>query len=668
MEAVRKRWMAVIISVALLAEAGLCLGGQGNEQGAVASPALDEPSSSDRQRLVRDGVAIEFELLPLSPDGQLTEGTLADVRFHISSAATGQPLAGLAPGVWMDPAQVREGAARDGRQLDCKARIGVYLKGVMGARPLLDLNSYYLLLLNKDPSISVIDPSISVGGITSTLSRIALKRTPMDWVASQDNKRLYVSLPDADEIAVIDTDSFQVLRYVSAGRNPVRVALQPDGHYLWVGNNATDEANSGVTVIDTRTLETVFNVPTGRGHHEIAFSEDSRYAFVSNRDSGTLSVFDIAERRHLRDIPTGPNPLSVAYSSLARAVYVADGKVGTISVIDARSLTVRKVIEAGQGLGPMRFTPDGRYGLVLNLLEDSALVIDAGNDQLIHTLQVSAEPYQLIFTRAYAYVRGLASSRVSMINLASMGQGKQPIVQAFEAGPSAPKLAGNLPLADSLTPARDEAAVFVVNPVDNTAYFYMEGMNAPMSGYLNRGHTSRAALVIDRSLRELRPGVFGARVKLPAAGKLDVAFMLNQPEMTHCFSTVVRQNPELEKLRAHVQIEFLFDSPTVPVGNEPVMARLRVVRGGSGAPWGGIKDLQIRYFLAPSSWPEVAVAQEVEAGIYEAPLYLKKVGAYYLHVRSASLQLDGDERSYASLRVLPSVRNVVERNPVEPGI
>ncbi|MCY1498597.1 PQQ-dependent catabolism-associated beta-propeller protein [compost metagenome] len=604
------------------------------------------------QRLVRDGVAIDFEARPLSPGDQLVEGTQADIRFRITDAASGQPLGGMTPGAWMDQAQALRG--RDGRLLDCKARIGIYLKGVMGARPMVDLNSYYLLLLNKDPSITVIDPSILVGGITSTLSRIPLKRPAMDWVADRENKRLYVSLPDAGEVAVIDTDSFSVTAYVAAGREPVRLALQPDGRYLWVGNNAGDERGSGVSVIDTRSLERVASLPSGHGHHEIAFSDDSRHAFVSNRDSGTVSVFDIARLTRLRDIATGPHPLSVAFSPLSQAVYVSDGKVGTISVIDARSLELRTTLQAHQGLGPVRFTADGRFGLALNSLADRALVIDAGSDRLIHELEVSPEPYQLMFTRAYAYVRGLASPKVSMINLASLGQGKQPIVQTFEAGPAAPKLAGELPLADSLARARDEDAVFVVNPVDNTAYFYMEGMNAPMSGYLNRGHTARAAMVVDRSLREVEPGLFTSRVTLPAAGAFDVAFMLNQPELTHCFSATVKANPALAKLRIAPQVQFLLDASTVQAGSS-VRARFRIVRGEGGEPWAGVDDLHVRYFLAPSSQQRQVKAQEVGEGVYEAPLELEQVGAWYLHVRSPSLGLDGADRAYTSLRAVSAV-------------
>ncbi|WP_449433006.1 cytochrome D1 domain-containing protein [Pseudomonas putida] len=630
--------------LALLIGAGLYLTGR-NPPLPLAEPA----ASGDSQRIVRDGVAIEFEARPVGAAGPLTEGALADVRFRISAAASGQPLGGAAPGAWLDPAQ----AGAD-RQLDCKARIGVYLKGVMGARPLLDLNSYYLLLLNKDPSITVIDPSISVGGITSTLSRIPLKRTPMDWVVSNTDKRLYVSLPDAGEVAVIDTDSFRVHAYIAAGREPVRVALQPDGRYLWVGNNASDGKGSGVTVIDTQTQQSVFSYPSGQGFHEISFSDDSRHAFVTNRDSGTLSVFDSTNLEHVRDIATGPQPLSAAYSALAQAVYVTDGKAGTISVIDARSMAVRKVISVGQGVGPMRFSPDGRFGLALDTLQDRVLVIDSADDRRVHALQVTPEPYQLTFTRAYAYVRGLASSRVSMINLATLGAGKAPIVQSFDAGPAAPKLAGSLPLANSMSPARDEAAVFVVNPVDNTAYYYMEGMNAPMSGYLNRGHTARAATVVDRSLREIEPGVFGGRIKLPGAGKFDMALLLNQPQIAHCFTVDVQQNPALARQRATAQVQFLFDAPTVNAGSAPVMARFRVVEGGTGLPWRGLEDVQVRYYRAPSSWQATAVAREVGEGIYEAPMNLQHAGAYYLQVQSSAAGLGGNGQSFASLRAVAS--------------
>ncbi|WLH37654.1 YncE family protein [Pseudomonas sp. FP2196] len=603
------------------------------------------------QTLARDGVTVDFKLQPLAADGKLREGEFADVQFRITDSASSQPLSGLAPGAWVDPETVAADKAQ-GRDQSCKSRVGMFLKSNIGARPLLDLNSYYLLVMNRDASIAVVDPSVSVGGITSTMARIELKQAPMDWVTPTDNKRVFVSMPTAGEVAVIDSEQFKVLDSIAAGSQPVRVALQPDERLLWVGNNASKTEESGVTVIDTQSLKTLKHLATGRGHHEISFSKDNRFAFVSNRDDGTVSVVDIASLKILKQVKTGSSPLSVAYSPLSGAVYVADGKDGTVTVIDGNSHAVRRVIPLQQGLGPMGFSADGRFGVVLNTVENRASIIDAANDSAIHDLDVSAEPYQVVFTKAYAYVRGLASPKVTMINLASLGEGRQPISQGFEAGPQPPRMAGDLPLASSLAVSRDDNAVFVVNPVDNTTYFYAEGMNAPMSGYPNRGQIARAAMVIDRSLREVSPGLYSSRVKLPAAGRFDVAFLLNQPNIIHCFAAQIEADGTVAKHLGQPKVEFLLDKTAVAL-NAPYVVRFRIVQGKQKIQRSGVKDVQLRYFLAPTSHPREVAAREVADGVYEAPVTLDRSGAWYLHVRAASLGAGFDDKTFASVRVAP---------------
>ncbi|MBV6821673.1 YncE family protein [Pseudomonas sp. PD9R] len=611
---------------------------------------VELPNTWTGQTLERDGVSVALNVRPLAEDGVLREGEFADVQFRVTDQASGQPLAGVAPGAWLDPETIAADQAQ-GRKQSCKSRVGVFLKSSIGARPLLDLNSYFLLVMNRDASVSVVDPSVSVGGITSTMARIDIKQPPMDWVTPRDNKRVFISMPTAGEVAVIDSEQFKLLDSVTAGSNPVRVALQPDERLLWVGNNAQSAAQSGVTVIDTHSLKTLKHLATGGGHHEIAFSKDSRFAFVTNRDDGTLSIIDIASLTLSKQLKTGSRPLSVVYSPLSGAAYVADGKDGTVTVVDAANQSVRRVIKMKQGLGPMGFSADGRFGIVLNTLENQASVIDAANDSLIHELDVSAEPYQVVFTKAYAYVRGLASPKVTMINLSSLGEGRMPISQGFEAGPQAPRLAGDLPLASSLAVSRDDNAVFVVNPVDNTTYFYAEGMNAPMSGYPNRGQVARAALVIDRSLREVEPGLYSARIKLPPAGRFDVAFLLNQPNIIHCFSTVVEANPSIEQHAGVPTVEFLLGKSTAAPG--PYVVRFRIVQGKQKVERSGVKDVQVRYFLAPTSRPQHVAALDVGNGVYEAPVTLDRKGAWYLHVRAASLGANFGDQTFASVRVTP---------------
>ncbi len=326
-------------------------------------------------------------------------------------------------------------------QKQCIEKIGLYLKGAVGIRPLVDLNGYYLLVMNKDASITVLDPMVSMAGRTSTLTSVQLKGPAMDWVNHGDVKRLYVGMPSAGEIAVVDTETFKVDKNVAAGPEPTRMVLQPDGRYLWVGNNTRDAATSGVTVIDTTNFKIVMQVPTGRGHHEIAISSDNRLAFVTNRDDDTVTVFDVGTLKKLKDVKTGALPLSIAWSNLSRAAYVSNGKDGTITVIDAGKLEVMKTIQAKPGLGPLRFTPDGRFGMVVNTPEGVVNVIDPGTNEIIHSPKVQPEPFQVTYTRDFAYVRSLGSERVTMINLSSLGQGKEPFVQSFPAGSYRPRRA-----------------------------------------------------------------------------------------------------------------------------------------------------------------------------------------------------------------------------------
>ena len=602
---------------------------------------------------VRQGVVVDFEAYSLAPDpAALMEGQLAEIRVRLTEEASGAPLTGVTPGVWMDIGEVIQGRPGD-EQKECKDKIALYLKGVVGIRPMLDLNSYYIVVMNKEASLSIVDPLVSMVGKTSTLGMVQLKSPGADWAIGEDDKRLYVSLPTSGLLAVVDTDSFDVVENVKAGQQPSRVAMQPDKRYVWVGNNADGDA-SGVTVVDAQSYENLGFIATGEGHHEVAFSADSRYAFVSNRRSGTVSVIDVARREKVRDIETGPTPISMAYSGLSGALYVSDGQAGTVTVIDGKSLETLTRLTLKPGLGPMRFTNDGRWGLVVNPSADRLHVIDAASNAQVHELQVKGNPFQVMVSDAFAYVRSLQSERVTMVNLATLGQGKEPIVQGFSAGNVPPVAAGELALAGTVSPASTEAAMLVVNPADNTTYFYMEGMNAPSSNYKVIGGSARAVTVVDRSLRELEPGVYSSKIKIPAAGRYDVAFTLETPQILHCFSATAVEDPAIRKILPAFQVDYLEQPREVPAG-QTLAFRFKLVDPLSGLPRTDVADAKVMFFRAPSSAPTLVAAVHEGEGVYRADLAIPATpGAYYIHVGSPALGVGFKDLTYFSVAALPA--------------
>jgi YVTN family beta-propeller protein len=620
---------------------------------ASAAPRLglagEEPTHVEK-----GGVAIDFSIdRPGGGDRPLQEGDHVEVRFRMTDLATGRPLTGVKPAAWLDIGSVIQDQA--GGQRECKDKIGLYLKGIVGIRPMVDLNSSYLLVLNQDPSLSVIDPVVSMTGRTSLYATVILKRPPADWVLGAESKRLYVSMPQADEVAVVDAENFKLEASLEAGRHPVRVALQAEAGLLWVGNDAEAPAESGVTVLDLRSSKRLAHLATGRGHHELAFSADGRHAFVSNRDAGTVSVIEVAHLRKVKDLATGPVPISLAVSSLSGALYVADGKTGEIAVVDPAKLAIVARVPARPGLGPLRISQDGRWAFAVNPAENAVYVLDTTGHRLTHTIPVGGKPYQVTFTRAFAYVRLLDSAKVVMINLASLGEGRTPIVQGFEAGTGAPRQAGELSIAPSIAQASLDAAVYVVNPADDTVYFYMEGMNAPMGSYGAYGHAARAVAVVDRSLKELAPGLYGGKLRIPAAGRYDVAFLIDNPPVLHCFSAEVAPNPALRQERGVLAVDFL-DSPSRARAGEPLALRFRLVDPTSRAPRAGLADVKVLSYLAPGQQRTETSPREVAPGEFELSVVPAREGAMYFHVVVPSLSLKPADLPFHSVIVEPAGR------------
>ena len=625
---------------------------------AVTEAAAAETATAPAERLAppvtdrtaREGIEIEFKAAPTpgrSMSGeQIYAGDYVDLSFSITDAATGEPLKGQFPGAWMDIGKSWDGDFT----LDstCKERVGTYLQGNIGIRPLLDLNSYFILVMNRDPSISVIDPITGITGITKLYAQINLEGSGADWTKTENEKWLFVTMPSEDQIAVVDTNAFKVTDNVGAGVNPVRIARQPDGQYLWVGNDAETAEDSGVTVIEVESLAVARRIPTGPGHHEIAFSADSRHAFVTNRAGGTVSVIDVASLEKVADVTTGPKPIALDYSAHSRTLYVADGENGEITVIDGASLEVAARIETEPGLGPVRFSQDGRWAVAINPNADLAHVIDASSNRVAHSLEMEDRPYQVAFSRSFAYVRSLGSERVAMINLALLENGNEPPVVKFSAGQTAPEETRDLSIADAIVEAPGEAAVMVVSPSDATVYYYMEGMNAPMGNFRNYGHLPMAVAVVDRSLQENQPGIYSSTVRLPESGIYEIAFLMDSPSVLHCFELAARPNPALELKGPPLAVDYLTENRPRQVG-ETVPLTFKLTDRRSGRVRSDLDDVAVYYFAAPGGKRTRVAARHLEGGVYEAPVTLASAGAWYAYVACASVGIRPADLPFTTL-------------------
>ncbi|HEX8163111.1 MAG TPA: cytochrome D1 domain-containing protein [Pyrinomonadaceae bacterium] len=627
--------LACALAFGLLAPAGAQEKARPTEtQPAPAAAATQSAPAAPRgpQKITAQGVEVEFTISPVAPpDGKspaaLMEEQDALVRFRITDTATKSPLTGVKPSVWI----TRGGTGATDPKV-CHEKIQSFLQGSLRARPDVDLNSYYLLALNQEPNISVIDPLLGFGG-SKLITLVFLQSPGEDWAITSDQEKLFVSMPAINKVAVVDTNTWQVVANIDTGAKPVRVRLQPDGKYVWIGTE--EGAESGVTVIDASTLKVAARIPTGAGRHEIALRDDNHLAFVTNRDAGTLSVIDVQKLSKVADLKAGASASAVAYSPLSQAVYVTDEAGGQITVVDARSPKVLTSIAAKPGVRAVRFAPGGRYGFAANPAANVVHVFDAATNRPLHTIAVDKNPYEITFTDQFAYVRASGSEDVTMINLTTIGS--SPNLVSFPGGQIAPGAGRTkVSVADSVVPSPEGGSVLVANVADGQIYYYSEGMAAPMGNFQNYKRDPRAVLIADRSLRESRTGTFETVVRLPKSGLYDVAFLLDQPRITNCFATEAAFNPAIKHQREiPLSVEYLDRDKPLRVGGENKL-RFRLTEAATGKPKEGLTDVNVMMYLAPGVWQKRAFAQPVGGGVYELKIDVPQTGTYVFFVESRS--------------------------------
>jgi len=637
-------------AAALLAAAGAGgWPGGGRASAAEAPPAPPAPPAVV-SRAVEQGIAVELAITPLAahpgPPG-LREGQDVAVRFHVTDAA-GQALAGLSPAAWLDRLPAAEVAPPE-----CAARVKELAGGSLFNQAELDLNSYYVLALDEDAGINVVDPLFGFGG-SKLLTSIPLLSPGEDWALAADRRRLFVSEPDADRVAVIDTGTWKVAAQVAAGHRPTRLGLQPDGARLWaivdeeaavavIDATGASGATGGTGATGASGASVLARIATGKGPHDLAFSADGALVFVTNAGAGTVSLIDARRLEKVADLRTGSRPTAIAWSPLAAAAYVADEQDGTIVAIDGRRRAVAARIAARPGVAVIRFAPGGRFAFVLNPRESTVQVIDAETNRVVTTGTTRQGPDQVVFSDQLAYIRHRGTDTVLMVPLRGLGEAGRPLEAADFTGGQHPLGEGARPsLADGIVPAPDPGTVLVANPADRAIYYYVEGMAAPSGSFHDYGHQPRAVLVVDRGLRERgRPGSYEATVRLPGPGRYRLPFFLDAPRVVHCFEVELQPDPELAAARrrsAPVRVEPLLDQSTVAVGT-PVRLRFRLTDPASGLPATGVDDLVMMAYTISGEWQVRAPAREVGAGIYAAEFVPPEAGTYTVIVECRSRRL-----------------------------
>lgn len=573
----------------------------------------------------REGIAVHVKIEDTKNkflSKELVAQQPVQINLEAKRLADNQPLDNWSPGAWLDS----EISPMSGAVPVCGQRIAGFLSGNFMNRPLLDLTGYFVLTLDEEASVSILDPSVYFANKSSLYSVIKLNKPGFDWVKTSDDTRLFVAIPESREVAVIDLQNQKLIKTLKLKGQPTRLALMPGERLLWVGQTGKAESDNQLSVIDTITTEIVATMALPKGHHEFAFAKRGNRAFVSSRDDASIAMIDSANLKPLKTWRISGLPLAMVVTP-QNELWVADAKLGTILRYDSQGEPLGN-ISLKPGISPMQLSPEQDFVFILNPGEQSLYILDSKNGQLRQTVTVSGRPYDVIFSKDYAYIRTLDTEFSAMISLNELKKNLTITPKQIPIGTSKMAQYANLPLASSMTPSLNLAGAFFALPSERTVYHYMEGMNAPSSGIKTFGHTPLATMVTQRGLLQVAPGRYSTSLRLPSAGRMVLALASENPKFKECISVVVKPDEKPEQ-QDKVKLEWLNDPVIFKKINEPIELKVRILDN---------KNLpnKLGITIVPASggskayWP--LNADPLQKNVLVAKGMLSEPGGFYLHI------------------------------------
>jgi len=576
-------------------------------------PAEGEPPAESPplvQTVVREGVEVTLEVSPLDGATQLVVGDEARLSYTIRDATSGEPITGLHPLSWVHR---RSGTLKPTTE-EIQELVSTFLGGLLSIRADIDLNRYFLLLLNPDSTISVVDPLIEFSR-TKLHSLIQLQGPGEAWVIDPIRERLYVSIPGKGRVEFIDLTTFRSIGFVEVGEGlaPRDLVVSPDGSVLWVGL----DASNAVLAVDTEKRRVLERIRVGIGMHRLILSDDGATMAVTSSGSGEVAIIDVDRRELLGTELVEGRPYALRHSAASGLFYVGDALQNRILVVDPGGGGVLRTIETEGPNFSLDIDPSGRFLFACDIENSTVTIIDVATDERIGFLRGAGTPDQVAFSSNFAYVRGLDSRGVILVDLSRLARGE--VIRTDLA-------IGRLPPSDAATSSSvtrmirqtpESSSVMIANPADKLVYFYIEGMMASMGNFETYGREPRGLEILDRSLQETAPGVYTTYIRPTVPGRSDVPFVLDQPRVVHGFELEVLPpaNQSAPPAALPVTIESLFSDQRFTVGDTREL-RFRVLDSATGDPVPGLLDVHVMVIQGQGVRQERYVAEEVEPGTY----------------------------------------------------
>ena len=209
--------------------------------------------------------------------------------------------------------------------------------------------------------------------------------------------RVYASVTDLHQVAVIDAHTLQVTARIGTIGFPDGIAYAPDQQKVYV----SDASGGGELVIDARAGTVQHTIPLDGEAGNTLFDPGSRCILVAVATKNQVWVIDPAGDRVLGrfDLAGAERPRGMAIDAARRIAFVANERDARLQIVDLRTMKVTGSVPVGRDPDVLAFDPGWRRlyvasepGLVSVFTEEGSALVHDGDVQLPHAHSVAVDP------------------------------------------------------------------------------------------------------------------------------------------------------------------------------------------------------------------------------------------------------------------------------------
>ena len=315
----------------------------------------------------------------------------------------------------------------------------------------------YVTSQNSDKAgVSVID--LATMEVVKTIDLKA--EAPRGLGITDDGKKLIVATRENESIAVVDTETGEVIQTIKVGKNPEFVRVR--GNLAFISSEPSavggpppkpgakeaeedddddeDKVPARIAIVDLEKGEKLREIVGGPETEGIEFSADGNEIVITNEADNTVTVHNIEtgelvktihtheygdrprgikvspdgqtyiatleygnkfmvldkDYNVIRTVDTGKVPYGISFDATGEHIYVAANKEEALQIFDAKTYEKIKDIPTGKRCWHFSFTPDDKQLLLACGKSNAVFVIDTDKQVVTKEIPITDMPWGVV--------------------------------------------------------------------------------------------------------------------------------------------------------------------------------------------------------------------------------------------------------------------------------